>query len=123
MTSSSVNFAFTILILLMFRCYTIVKQLHGTVIHAPSRLQKKSNLVLHRAIITVCSEIHTKYLNAVCVQNVQGLNVKRGGPYSNHWVPKRKQEFQPHFAQCVFANGIHVYAMYRYASLNDGDTF
>ena len=103
MTSSSVNFAFTILILLMFRCYTFVKQL--------------------RAVITVCSVIHTKHLNAVCVQNFQGLNVKRGGTYSNHCVPKRAQEFQPPFAQCVFANKIHGYAMYRYASLNDGDTF
>jgi len=42
MACSSVNFAFTILILLMFRCYTIVKQLHATVKHAPSRLQKQA---------------------------------------------------------------------------------
>jgi len=33
--------AFTILILLKFSCYNIVKQLHATVKHSPSRLQKQ----------------------------------------------------------------------------------
>ena len=32
--------------------------------------------MLYREIIAVCSEIHTKHLNAVCVQNVELLNVK-----------------------------------------------
>jgi len=63
--------------------------------------------MLHKEIITVCSEIHTKHVNAVCVQNVQGLNVKLGGTYNKHWTSKREHEFQPPFAQCVFANGTH----------------
>jgi len=32
--------------------------------------------MLYREIIAVCSEIHTKHLNAVCGQNVELLNVK-----------------------------------------------
>jgi len=60
--------------------------------------KKKSHLLLHREIITVCSEIRTKHENAVYVQNVQCLNVKRGGPYSYHWALKWEHEFQPPFA-------------------------
>jgi hypothetical protein len=32
--------------------------------------------MLHKEIIAVCSEIHTKHINTVCVQNVELLNVK-----------------------------------------------
>jgi hypothetical protein len=32
--------------------------------------------MLHREIITLCSQIHTKYTNTVCGQNVESLNVK-----------------------------------------------
>ena len=32
--------------------------------------------MLYREIITVCSEIHTKHINTLCVQNVDLLNVK-----------------------------------------------
>ena len=32
--------------------------------------------MLYREIIVVCSEIHTKHINTVCVQNVEFLNVK-----------------------------------------------
>jgi hypothetical protein len=32
--------------------------------------------MLYREIIAVCSEIHTKHTNALCVQNVELLNVK-----------------------------------------------
>jgi hypothetical protein len=31
--------------------------------------------MLYRKIITVCSQIHTKYINALCGQNVELLNV------------------------------------------------
>jgi len=34
--------------------------------------------MLYREIIAVCSEIHTKYINALCGQNVEMLNVKLG---------------------------------------------
>jgi hypothetical protein len=36
-------------------------------------------LVLYREIIAVCSEIHTKHINALFGQNVEFLNVKPGG--------------------------------------------
>ena len=37
---------------------------------------KPNQLMLHREIIAVCSEIHTKHINTVCGQNVELLNVK-----------------------------------------------
>jgi len=39
-------------------------------------LIKTSQLMLHREIIAVCSEIHTKHINTLCRQNVELLNVK-----------------------------------------------
>jgi hypothetical protein len=42
--------------------------------------------MMYTEIITVCSEIHTKHINSLCVQNVELLIVKPGGPYSNHWA-------------------------------------
>jgi len=38
--------------------------------------------------MAVCSEIHTKHTNTVCGQNVQLLNVKSGGTYSDRWAVK-----------------------------------
>ena len=32
--------------------------------------------MLHRSIIAVCSQIHTKHINTLCGQNVELLNVK-----------------------------------------------
>ena len=32
--------------------------------------------MLHREIIAVCSQTHTKYTNKLCGQNVELLNVK-----------------------------------------------
>ena len=32
--------------------------------------------MLHREIIAVCSQIHTKHINALCGQNIELLNVK-----------------------------------------------
>jgi hypothetical protein len=42
--------------------------------------------MLYREIIAICSEIHTKHINALCGQNVEIVNVKPGGTYSNHWA-------------------------------------
>jgi hypothetical protein len=42
--------------------------------------------MLYREIIAVCSEIHTKHINTRCGQNVELLNVKPGGTYSNYWA-------------------------------------
>jgi hypothetical protein len=40
--------------------------------------------MLYREIIAVCSEIHTKYINTLCGQNVEILHVKAG----KHWALK-----------------------------------
>jgi len=40
--------------------------------------------MLYREIIAVCSQIHTKHTNTLCGQNVELLNVKPGGTYSEH---------------------------------------
>jgi len=37
---------------------------------------KTSQLMLYREIIAVCSQIHTKHINALCGQNLELLNVK-----------------------------------------------
>ena len=39
--------------------------------------------MLYREIIAVCSEIHTEHINTLCEQNVELLNVKLGGTYSD----------------------------------------
>jgi hypothetical protein len=36
-------------------------------------------------LIAVCSEIHTKPINTLCGQNVEFVNAKPGGAYSNYW--------------------------------------
>jgi len=38
--------------------------------------------MLCREIIAVCSRIHTKHINTLCGQNVELLNFKPGGTYS-----------------------------------------
>jgi len=35
-------------------------------------------------IIAVCSQIHIKYVNAICGQNVEVLSGIPGGTYSDH---------------------------------------
>jgi hypothetical protein len=42
--------------------------------------------MLYSEIIAVCSEIHTKHINKLCGQNVESVNVKHAGTYSNHWA-------------------------------------
>jgi len=37
---------------------------------------KTSQLMLYMEIMAVCSQIHTKLINALCGQNVELLNVK-----------------------------------------------
>jgi len=44
--------------------------------------------MLYREIIAVCSQIHTKYINTLCGQNVEFVIVKPGGTYSDHWALK-----------------------------------
>jgi len=40
--------------------------------------------MLYREKIAVCSQIQTKHINTVCGQNVEFVNVKAGGTYSDH---------------------------------------
>ena len=44
--------------------------------------------MLYREITAVDSQIHTKHINTLGGQNVELLNVKPGGTYSNHWAVK-----------------------------------
>ena len=42
--------------------------------------------MLYREIITVCSQIHTKYINTLCGQNAEFFNVKTGSKYNDRCV-------------------------------------
>jgi hypothetical protein len=44
--------------------------------------------MLYREILAVYSEIYTKNINTLCGQNVELLNVKPGGTYSDHCALK-----------------------------------
>ena len=44
--------------------------------------------MLYREIIAVFTQIRTKHTNILCGRNVETLNVKPGGTYSNHWALK-----------------------------------
>jgi hypothetical protein len=44
--------------------------------------------MLYREIIAACSQIHTKHINTLCKQNVELVNAKLGGTYSDHWASK-----------------------------------
>jgi len=44
--------------------------------------------MLYMETIAVCSQIHTKHIKTVCGQNVELLNVKPGGTYSDRWALK-----------------------------------
>jgi len=44
--------------------------------------------MLYREIIAVCSQIHIKHINTLCVQNAEFVNLKPGGTYSAHWALK-----------------------------------
>jgi len=41
----------------------------------------------------VCSEIHTKHTNTLCGKNIELLDVKSGGTYSNRWWVKDRYKF------------------------------
>ena len=44
--------------------------------------------MLYREIIAICSEFHTKHINTLCGQNIEFVNVKAGGTYTDHWALK-----------------------------------
>jgi hypothetical protein len=45
----------------------------------PFTATKTSHLILHREIIAVYSNMHTKHINALCGQNLEFLNAKYCG--------------------------------------------
>jgi len=42
--------------------------------------------MLYREIVAVYSQIHTKRTNTLCLMNVELLNAKSRGTYSDHWA-------------------------------------
>ena len=66
----------------------LVVHIVTTGLYMVKSVTKTSQLMLYREIIAVCSEIHTKHINTVCGQNVEFVNVKPGGTYSDHWALK-----------------------------------
>ena len=44
--------------------------------------------MLYREIIAVRSEIHIEHINTLCGRNVEFVNIRPGGTYSNHWATK-----------------------------------
>jgi hypothetical protein len=50
--------------------------------------------MLYSEIIAVYSQIHIKHTNTLCGQNVELLNVKRDGTYSDHWAWKALRRIQ-----------------------------
>jgi hypothetical protein len=44
--------------------------------------------MVSKETMAVYSENHTKYINTLCGQNAEFLNIKAGGTYNYHWVLK-----------------------------------
>jgi hypothetical protein len=42
--------------------------------------------MLYKEIIAVCYQIHTKHINTLCGLNVEFVDVKPSGTYSDHWA-------------------------------------
>jgi hypothetical protein len=42
--------------------------------------------MLYSEIIALCSQIHSKHINTLCVQNVEFVNVNPGGTYIEQWA-------------------------------------
>jgi len=57
-------------------CYTGGTYSNHWALRGKICLTKISQLILHREIIDVCFEIHTKHINTLCGQNVELMNVK-----------------------------------------------
>ena len=55
---------------------------------------KTSQLMLCKEIIAVCSEIPVKHINILWGQNVEFVDVKPDGTYSNHWAFKELSTMQ-----------------------------
>ena len=51
--------------------------------------------MLYREVIAVCSQIHTKHISTLCGQNVEFVDIKPGGTYSNHWALEGYIQYRP----------------------------
>ena len=61
--------------------------------------------MLYREIIAVCSEIHTKHTNTLCVQNIGLLNVKLVVHIVTTGLQRIKSQFDnPHASTISFRN-------------------
>jgi hypothetical protein len=40
--------------------------------------------MLYREVMAICSQIHTTHINTLCGLNVEFVNVKQGGTYSDN---------------------------------------
>jgi hypothetical protein len=65
-------------------------------------------LMLYGKITAVSFQIHTKHINTLCGQNVELLNVKPEGTYSNHYLAVLKHKFCKTFTACCLLNWIVV---------------
>jgi len=77
------------------------------------RLGYKNQLVIHRKVIAVWSEIHTKHINHLCGQNVGFLNVLFG-INSNHYALQGRTMYIP--LGYMFNNHSVVYASQSHTS-------
>jgi len=64
--------------------------------------------MLYREIIAFCSQIHTKHINTMCEQNVELLNVKTGGTYSNHWALKQVSRIKVRSSASTHSKPLHA---------------
>jgi hypothetical protein len=74
--------------------------------------------MLYREIIVICSQIHTKYINAVCGQNIELLNVKTVGTYSDHCVVHIVTIVRYIYLPLSFKGLIHIQIQYKIGSGN-----
>jgi hypothetical protein len=65
--------------------FWLVAQCLNQLRHRVPSVIKTSQLMLYRRIIAVSSEIHTKLVNALCMQNEGLCSAEHYGTYSNHW--------------------------------------
>ena len=70
--------------------------------------------MLYRDIIAVFSEIHTKHINTLCGQNVELLNVKPGGTYSDHWAVNGKKFSSMAKISCLDCRSLCLYGFRGY---------
>jgi hypothetical protein len=72
--------------------------------------------MVSREIIAACSKIYTKHINILCGQNVEFLNVKPSGTYSNQWARQDDMQRMYTFSAYRAVNTLHL--CYKNLSVN-----